>query len=199
MIQDFIPIYDFSLIEKAIQAFFCQDSIGTFAKPADDTDITREQWQPPAGMIAFYTAFQSLTFTQCRPRVYISQFDIQEMKQWILDANNAARNKAWAGKIRLGIITLPDYTMHTQLRALVNAIIPALQPTPAVAPGPNYGDVIGTTGLNSLLQYHELGRIEVESQNTQVSAIDDSYFSPLTVNLTFSVRANAWPGGTLTT
>lgn len=192
--QAFAPLYDFSGIEKAVQAYFCGIAGGTFEKPRDDEDPQREKWAPDAGNVAFYTAFQALTFQKCRPRVYISGFSINELKQYVLDAAGILRNKAWTGRMNFGVVTKPDYTYHTQLRAAVTAILPELQPLPV----PADGSAIGTSGLNALLKIHEMGQFEMVAQDTIITPEDGNYRSMIPVALTFSVRATAWPRGTLT-
>lgn len=189
---DFKSLNDFSLIEKAIQAAFCADAIGLFAHPLDDNDPKRETWTPPAGLIAFYTAFEALTFQKCRPRVWIGSFAITALNQYKVDANNTLRNKAWAGSLNLGVITAPNYNLHTDLRAAVTAILPQLQPQ-VVADG----SAIANTGLNALLQYHEIGQFAMSAQDTVIKPEEGTYVSTIPIKLTFAVRETAWPAGML--
>jgi hypothetical protein len=194
--NDFAPLYDFSLIEKAVQAFFCSDDLNApFVAPKDDDDPNREQWSAGPDGIAFYTAFQALTFQKCRPRVYISLNGITEFPSAkIIDANGVLRPSAWKASLKFGIITAPGYVLHTALRSTMLAIIPQLQPLPT----PD-GSGISQGGVNKYLQYHEMGQFAMADASTHITPEDGNYNSPINVNITFSVRASAWPGGTTTT
>lgn len=189
--NQFAPLYDFSLIEKAVQDFFVALPAGTFVKPADEDDPARESWTPPGGSIPFYTPTQALVLQACRPRVGILETNFSEFPSArILDADGVYRASAWRGVIKFAIITEPNYALHRQLRGAVIAILPQLQPLPTS---------IGVSGINKLLQYHEVGQFAMNSGDTAITPANGYYLSMLTVNLTFSVRATAWPGGTLTT
>lgn len=191
---DFAPLYDFSLIEEAVQNFFCSPTIGgAFVAPADDDDPDREQWTAGADKIAFYTAFQALTFRKCRPRVYTSLNNIIELPGHIIDVNGVLRAKSWRARLTFGVITAASYSIHTSLRAAVLAIIPQLQPLPT----PD-GSGIAAGGLNRYLQYHELGQFAMADNSTHITIEEGAYTSPINCLLTFSVRATAWPGGTVT-
>ena len=156
MFTDFQNLYDFSLIEKGVQSVFVNTDGGSFVAPKDDQDPTRESWVAGAGNIAFYTAFQALTFTQCRPRVFTGLHNVNCITgAYAIDANGNAREKAWRGSMRIGIITEPNYTLHTQLRSAVMAIIPQVLGAATVTDFP-------TTGINSFLVYHQVSsEIEV--------------------------------------
>jgi len=185
-----IPIYDFSLIEKAVQDFFIALPTGSFVKPANEDDPNREQWTPGAGNIPFYTPTQAGVLQSCRPRVGILENNFAEIPSArILDADGTYRAMAWRATMRFGIVTETNYHKHRQFRAMICAILPQCQPNP---------DAIGTTGLNQFLQYHELATFAMQAGDTAITPEKGYYMSMLTVNLTFSVRATAWPGGTLT-
>jgi hypothetical protein len=190
--NDFAPLYDFSLVEKAVQAFFCSDALDApFVAPKDDDDPDREKWTAGADGIAFYTAFQALTFTKCRPRVFIGLNNITEYPSAkIIDANGVLRSSAWKAALKFGIITEPNYVLHTALCSTVLAIIPQLQPLPT----PD-GSGIAQGGVNKFLQYHEVGLFALADASTHITPEDGNYNSPINVNITFSVRASAWPGG----
>ena len=193
--SDFAPLYDFSEIESGVQNFFCGLPGGTFVQPPNDDDLNRSQWAPPAGQIAFYNAFQAETFRKVRPRVYILLNDVSEFPGVrIVDANQTIRANAWKGRMRFGIVTEPLYMMHNALRAAVLAIIPQLQPL--VTPD-GTGEPQG--GINAFLTNHEVGQFAIGSVSTHITPESGNFHSIFDVNLTFSVRASMWPGGTQTT
>lgn len=187
---DFEKLYDFTVIEKAVQSFFCAPAMAAgFEKPADDDDPAREKWTPPNGGIAFYTAFQALTFQQCRPRVWIDDFSFSNLDQAkTVDVNNVLRFKAWTGSMRLGIITEPNFVRHAALRARVLAILPQLQPT--LEPD---GSGIAQGGVNQFLENHEIGIFEAVQCSPRIAPGDGYYSSPITINLTFGIRETKWP------
>jgi hypothetical protein len=191
--SDFQPLYDFSLIEKAVQALFVGVDGGVFVAPLDDNDPAREQWTAGAGNIAFYTAFQALTFQLCRPRVFIGLHSVNCITgAYAVDSNGNLREKAWRGQMLIGIITEPNYTLHTQLRSAVLAIIPQVLGAVTVTDFPN-------TGINALLAYHQVSEFYSSDASTSVTPEDGNYQSAITVKLAFSVRPDKWPSGMLTT
>jgi hypothetical protein len=188
--QDFSNIYDFTLIEKAVQGFFVGVPGGSFVAPLDDDDPNREQWTAGADNIAFYTAFQSLTFQQCRPRVYISAFQFSSVRgAYAIDASGAIREKAWSGTMRLGIVTDAKYQLHTQLRAQVLAIIPQMTIVSAD------GSAFAAGGINARLQYHQVSELWVKDNTTTVVPQEGNYQSTINLQLAFSVLPTAWPAG----
>ncbi len=188
--QDLIDCYDFSLVERAIQAFFVAVPGGSFVMPPDDSDATRESWSAKPDEVAIYSAFQSLTFQQCRPRVFIMDFQASEYPGLLRrDANDVLRAQAWKATMRFGIITEPSYTLHTQMRAAVLAIIPQMQPLTF----PEDGSLLATTGLNGYLITHEIGQIAAGNVSTHIMPSEGNYQSEIPCNLTFSVRENKWP------
>jgi hypothetical protein len=191
--SDFQPLYDFSLIERAVQACFVGTPGGSFVAPLNDDDPAREQWTAGAGNIAFYTAFQALTFQLCRPRVFIGLHSVNCITgAYAVDSNGNLREKAWCGQMRIGIITEPNYTLHTQLRSAVLAIIPQVLGAVTVTDFPN-------TGINALLAYHQVSEFYSSDASTSVTPEDGNYQSAITVKLAFSVRPDKWPSGMLTT
>lgn len=192
-IDDLAPLYDFSLVEKAVQDFFCQDAY-PFVKPPDEDDPNREAWSPGADGIAFYTPTQATVLQSVRPRVGILETNFSEFQgAKILDADGVYRASGWRGTLRTAIITDCSYALHRALRGQVIAILPLLQPLLT-------GDLanVGKTGINVFLKYHEVGQFAMQSGDTNITPQQGYYMSTLAVNLTFSVRATAWPGGTLT-
>lgn len=192
---DFSVLYDFSLIEKAVQAFFVAltqsvPNSAPFVAPADDDDPNRGQWTPPVGSVAFYTAFQNETFQKSRPRIYTALNNITTVKSYIVDAVGTFRAQAWKAKLTFGIVTEPSYTLHTSLRSVILTIIPQLGPQITMD-----GSGIGLGGVNGFLQYHEVGILEMDATTTHISPEDGCYNSVIPCTITFNVRATAWPGG----
>jgi hypothetical protein len=188
--KDFQSIYDFTLIERAVQSLFVAAG-ADFVAPLDDNDAAREQWAAGVGNIAFYSAFQALTFTQCRPRVFIGLHAINPVPGcYALDANGNLREKSWRGQIRFGIITEPNYTTHTALRARVLAIIPQVLGKIAAD-----NSTFATTGINALLTYHQVSEFYAKDISTSVTPADGNYQSAITVELAFGVPPSAWPAG----
>ena len=189
---DFQPLYDFTLIEKAVQSVFVNCDGSVFIAPPDDSDPTRESWTAPMGNIGFYTAYQVLTFTQCRPRVFSGLTKINSVRgAYAVDANGNMREKAWTGMYQLGIITAPDYTIHTQLRSMVLAIIPQVLGAVTVTDFPN-------TGANAILQYHQISQFDAHDISTAITPAEGNYQSTIPVNLAFSVKPTAFPAGMIT-
>jgi hypothetical protein len=189
------PVYDFSLIEKAVQTYFCRDDIGKFVAPPTENGPgwdERETWNP-AARIPIFTAFETLLWKKQRPRVGIDLNGINEVaRSWVIDADQALRAKSWNARLTFGIVTEPSYTLHTQLRALVSAIIPQL--------GPRFEpdrSGVAAGGINQYLQLHQLATIAATDNSTRVTPQDGIYFSPINCAVTFSVRPSAWPGGTI--
>lgn len=187
---DFQFIYDFTLIEKAVQSLFVAAG-ADFIAPLDDNDPAREQWTAGAGNIAFYTAFEVLTFQQCRPRVFIGLHAVNAVPGcYALDANGNLREKAWRGQMRFGIITEPNYTTHTALRSRVLAIIPQVLGQIAAD-----NSTFATTGINALLTYHQVSEFFAKDISTSITPTEGNYQSAITVELAFGVNPTAWPAG----
>ena len=192
--QDFTKFNDFSLIEKAVQAFFCAVPGGSFVAPKDDTDITRESFVAGPDNIAFYTAFQSLTFTKCRPRIFIGLFSARGLPgAYAIDANGTMREKSWRGQITLGMITKPDYILHTQLRAQVLSIIPQVAPQVKLD---NSGFTL--TGINALLDHYQVSEFWASNISTNIVPEDGNYQSTIPIEIAFSVNPSTWPAGMVT-
>ncbi len=187
--SDFQAIYDFTVIETAVQSMFA--TIAGYSVPPNDGDQDAENWLPPEGATPFYTAFQALTFQKCRPRVYIAAFDFQPVRQaYAIDANSNLREKAWVGNMRLGIITNPNYTLHTQLRAQVLAIIPQVQPGIAMD-----NSAFAGTGINAILASHQVSEFYADNLSTTITPEEGTYRSTINIKLAFSVPPSAWPAG----
>ena len=190
--EDFQAIYDFTVIEKAVQSLFV--SIAGYSAPVNDDDPNASAWTPPAGTTPFYTAFQAMTFQKCRPRVYVTAFSFQPVRQaYAIDANNNLREKAWSGNMRLGIITEPNYTLHTQLRAQVSAIIPQIMPVVVMD-----NSAFAGTGINSVLTTHQISEFYSDNLTTSVIPEEGTYRSTINIKLAFSVLPSAWPAGMIT-
>jgi hypothetical protein len=187
---DLIDIYNFSLIEQAVQRFFVALPGGAFVSPPSNQDPAKENWMAE-GQIAFYTAFQSAVFQKSRPQVYCALTNITEYPQThIIDANGVWRASAWKGVLHMGVVTSPDYTAHTQLRAAVLAALPTLQPPPTAD-----GSGIAASGINALTQFHEIGLFQMQATETMITPQAGDFKSVIPVTITFSVRVSAWPGG----
>lgn len=191
MISDYSPLYDSTLIEQAIQKFYTDangpvaNGGGSYACPAGDDDPLREQWTPGDGATAFYTANQSLVFQQCRPRVWIDDFAFSEMPEaQAMDTTGVLRCTAWTGRIRLGLITEPNFKLHRDLRNQNLAIIPMMQATIK----PDATGIDYTQGLNQYLTVHEIGRLSVANVTPGITPQQGYYLSPITINLTWSLR-----------
>lgn len=189
----FEQIYDFSLIEDAVQAFFVALPTGSFVKPPDETDPARETWTPGAN-IPIFTPQQALVFQAARPRIGIMETQFRESGEHVLDADGQYRASGWRGLMKFALVTAPNYTLHRQLRSVVMAIIPQLQPSPI-----NGLAGVSNTGINAYLKYHEVGQFALQSGDTTIKPETGYYLSVLQVNLTFSVRSTVWPSGTQTT
>jgi len=194
--RDLIPLYDFSLWEQAVQAFFCDNTQGggMFVQPP--TDANREKWIAPAGEIAFFTAFQNAVFQKARPRVSLNPISYKPYNEraMVLDANSRAENRAFDVPLEFIVVTKPDYIYHTQIIAAVRAIVSQMMPVAQFAQ-------IQNTGLNAFLTYHELSKIwdAGNSLATGVNSDKSAYVTAVKYNSTFAIRASAWPGGTQTT
>jgi hypothetical protein len=189
--QDLQNIYDWALIEKAVQAFFIAVPQSPFVMPDPKWQEGNDDHIDLDGKIAFFTAFEEKKFQKVRPRVSIALININEFPGMeVLDANGTLRADSWTARLNFTIATKTDYDYHRTVRAGVNAIIPMCQPN--LNPG---GTLIQTTGLNSILQFHEVGTLKIQNEDTKVQAQAGYYRSDISTNLTFSARVNAWPGG----
>lgn len=187
---DFQPMYDFSLIEAAVQKFFATVDGTFFVSPPDDSDATRESWLPGAD-VAFYTSFQELTFQQARPRVRIRLHNVNHVaKAYVIDPNGTVREKAWTASMDFGIVTLPNYTKHAQLRSAVLSIISQVTPTITAD-----NSTFSTTGINPLLTVHEVSEFWMRNVSTDVTPMEGVYLSQIPVQLAFNVKTSAWPAG----
>ena len=193
--SDLIPIYDFSLWEKAIQAYFCDATAGggLFVAPPDEHDATRETWTPDAGRIAFFTAFQNAIFQKARPRVSLSPISYTPMNEGalIVDANGRLENRGYNVPLEFYVVTTADYALHTQTLATVRAIVSQMNPVISSL------SQIESTGLNAFLTKHELAKIwdAGNSLATGITPDKGAYVTPIKYNALFAVRAASWPGG----
>ena len=192
--SDLIAIYDFSLWEKAVQAFFCDDvqGGGQFVAPPDNPEVNRETWEAPAGKLVFFTCFQNAVWKQARPRVSLSPISYQPLNEraLVLDANGRVQNRAYTAPLEFNLVTKADYEFHMQQLATVRAIVSQMNPVADAAQ-------IQTTGLNQFLTTHELAKIWDAGNSLNVGITQDkaAYVSSIRYQATFAVRATAWPGG----
>lgn len=173
-------IYDFSLIEKALQSYFI--AAGGMVAPPDEGDETREEWIPDAGKVAMFTAFEAAIFQKARPRVACFLNGISNHStppKAIADHNGALRNVLWRANLTLEIITAPSYTAHVALRSQVAALAEMIAPmvaSPSTA-----------IGVNQYLQYHRVNLVVPQGLDTSISLGEGFYGSQLNYQLTFSV------------
>lgn len=199
---DFIPLYDFSQWEIAIQNFFCDTTQGggNFSMPKDNSDASRESWQPAVNTTAFFTGFQAQLFQKQRPRIDLGPVDYREVKQTrIVDATGRLRRNAWIVPLTFYVITPADYQTHVQLLALTRSIVHMMNPI-GINPANGSADLIPKSGLNAFLTSHELAIIQDAGGPTfgGYLSTDKGYFlTPLKYDAKFDVKASAWPSGTL--
>ena len=188
--NDYMPLVDSTKIEAGIQQFFVNLPGGSFVAPLDNDDPAREQWTAGDGNIAIYTAFQNLVFQSVRPRVFLMLPSVSVYPSaYLIAADGVFRPKAWRGEVTLGIISEPNYARHTQLRAMLLAILPMLAPTPTAD-----GSGIAAGGVNAYLEFHEVAQFEVSNFAMHLEESDGTYQSTIPVAVSWGVRAAAWPG-----
>ena len=188
---DFQKFYDTTLIETAVQAFFIAVVGANFVAPLDETNPARGTWTPAAGQTAFYTNKDVVVNQAARPRVKSRLHSIQHVRgAYALDANGNFQEKAWTASLDLGIVTAPNYTTHSTLRSLVRAIIPTV--LGQIAPD---GSLFATTGINALLNYHQVSEFWTRNTSTDVQPGDSAYLSAIPIQLAFGVLPSAWPAG----
>ena len=191
---DFIPFYDFSVIETAVQSLFVGVDGSFFEAPLGETDAARKDWLPQPGNVAFYTVANQLVFQECRPRVANRLHNVNHIRgAYAIDANNNLREKAWQGSMDFGIVSEPNYQFHAQLRAAVLAIIPQVIGQVAAD-----NSLFATTGINALLTNFQVSEFWSRNCSTAVTPMNGAYVSQIPVELTFSVKPSAWPIGMIT-
>ena len=173
-------LYDFSEIEAAIQSFFVAQ--GIFVAPP--TDASREAWIPGADNVAFLTAFQAALFQVARPRVACFLTGINPLQKMIVDNNGAIRNAIWKGNLLLEVITDPDYTLHTDLRAMTQALGEMI--------APQVSDPTQRIGANQYLQNHQINYVMAQNMDTAIHFQEGFYGSQLNYQITFSVPLGAF-------
>lgn len=196
--QDYAALYDFSQWEIAIQNFFCDATQGggIFVSPPDNSDDTRENWQPQTGQCPFFTGFQSQVFQKQRPRIDLGPISYETFDNaLVLDANNRKQNRAWNVPLEFFVITKADYFFHNDFLSNVRSIVAQMQP---VATNEDFL----TSGLNLFLKTHELAQITDAggpSFGGKWTADSGYFLTPLKYNAIFAVRKTAWPGTNTTT
>ncbi len=180
----FASLYDFSLIEKAVQDYFLDT--GLFSPPPDENDAARESWSPEAGKPAVFTAYDAAVFQKAIPRVacYLSSISpATATPRGVVDNMGAIRNNLWKANLALEIITPPNYTQHTALRALVTALGEMLVP--------QLSDPSIQIGANKFSTTYYLAYCVAQNHTTQINAHEGFYGSQLNYQLTFGVPAGA--------
>ena len=181
---NFSALYDWSLIERAVQAYLVATDAMFVAPPADDT---REEWAQAAGDVAVITAFEANIFQQARPRVVIDLNDIAPFQPLKLkeDANGQLRPMLYRANLRLGLVTKADYTAHVALRSYVASLADTFVPLTRGGSG--------NTGINAHLTVHAASLLVPGGNSTTITPEDGHYVSVLNYQLTFAIRAEAWP------
>jgi len=180
----YASLYDFSLIEKAVQAYFLDT--GLFSAPPDENDPARESWAPVAGKPAVFTAYDAAVFQKAIPRVacYLSSISpATATPRGVVDSLGAIRNNLWKANLALEIITAPNYTQHTALRSLVTALGEMLVP--------QLSDPTNDIGANKFSTTYFLAYCVAQNHTTQINAHEGFYGSQLNYQLTFGVPAGA--------
>lgn len=191
----FIPFYEFSVIETAVQSFFVGVDRSFFVAPLGETDAAREAWKPAAGSVAFYTVANQLVFQACRPRVAIKLHNVNHIRDaYALDVNGNMREKAWQGSMDFGIVTEPNYAFHASLRAAVLAIIPQVIGQIAAD-----NSLFAATGINALLTNFQVSEFWARNCSTDATPIEGAYVSQIPVELAFSVPPTAWSANSMQT
>jgi hypothetical protein len=175
-------LYDFSEIEAAIQSFFVAQ--GVFVAPPGETAQNRESWIPDAGSIAFLISFQAMVFQAARPRVACVLNGINPLQKMIVDNNGAIRNAIWKGNLILEVITDPNYALHTDLRATVQALGEMI--------APQVSDPTLKIGANQYLANHQINYIMAQNMDSSIHAEEGFYGSQLNFQITFSVPLGAF-------
>jgi len=187
---DFQSLYDFSLVEAAVQSFFCGVDGSLFVAPLSETDPARGTWTPPPGFTAFYTNANITVNQACRPRVKIRLNNVNHVRgAYALDANGAMREKAWQASMEFGIVTEPNYAIHCQLRSQVLAII-----AQGVAISQD-GTLFATGGINKYLKLHQVSEFWSRNASTDVVPAEGAYMSLIPTQLAFSIPPSSWPAG----
>lgn len=184
---DFIPFFDYSLIEAGIQSHFVAS--GNFEQPANETDPDRESWSPDPAKTPFFTAFEAALFQKFRPHVAIDLSNVAPVSfqaQAIVDASQIVRPTLYRGVVNFTVTTDSNYLKHTQLRAYVAAL--AMEIAPYVPQG-----VSSTIGANQYLTHHVITNFNDAGQDTTVTPDEGYYTSRLTFNITFGWRRDKLP------
>jgi len=187
--QDFIPFYDFSVIEAAIQKLFCTVDGSFFETPLGETDNARKDWTPQVGNVAFYTVANQLVFQECRPRVAIRLKSVHAMANaYDVDALNTVRGFGWHGIVDFSVVTEMNYAFHSQLRAAVAAIVPQVMPQ-IVADN----SLFSTTGINALLTNFQVSKFFTLDLSTEPNVTQGFYGTVIPVEMEFSTPTRLWP------
>lgn len=181
-------LYDFSLIERAVQSYFVSQSV--FVQPPDEDDPNRETWIPDAGDVAFFTAFEEKIFQMPTPRVVCAFNNIVQAARQphgITDNNGAIRNNLWSGNLRFSITTQPSYSYHTQLRAMMVALGEMIAPM--------VSDPTKLIGANQYLSNLQIAYVQPQSIDTSIVKGESGgvafYHSGLSYQLTFGIYEQA--------
>lgn len=172
---DFATVYDFSVIESAVEA------LAAAANP----DVA---WLTPADAMAL---------KKQRPRIecYLEPGAVFGSPPHYVNtaADGQRRVNGWQGSLRTRIITpivsgateaeaaQNSYKLHSQYRALVTNIL---------------ATVDGQLGDNPLLlPYHQVARCWEAGSSPRIAPQEGVYESMMNHNLIYSIRPGAFPGG----
>ncbi len=172
---DFKTLYDFSVIETAVEAL---------AATADPT-------------MAWLTGFDAAQFQKSRPRVecYLEPGNpFGTPAHYVNTASDGARRvNGWQGTLRTMLITptqsgateeaaaQASYSLHMKWRAFVQNLFATLDHALA----DNF----------TLLPYHQVARVWDAGSSSKIAPQEGVYTSQLNHNLIYSIRPSAFPGG----
>lgn len=186
--KDFLPFYDFSLIEIGVQQFFVAAS-ELFVAPPDETDPERENWSPGVGEIPFFTDFQILLFAKHRPRAACGLRDIAPVSwnaQAVVDSNGQIRPTLYRATLDLFAVSPANYTKHTQLRSALAALADEIAPM-------TRSTLNSSAGVNQYLTHHQIVKVETTGIATGITPEEGYYTSELNYTLTFNWRRDKLP------
>lgn len=180
-VQNFSQLYNFGLIERAVQDYFV--GTGLFVKPPDEADPDREDWTPDTGVTPFFTAFEAALFQKHIPRVACFLRGIKPRRahngHGVLDANGILRNNLWAATFTLEVITPPSYATHNNLRSKVLATGEMICPMVL--------DPLTRIGANAYSNFHQIYGCVLQDQSTEVHIEKGFYGSQSGYDIIFGV------------
>ena len=180
----FKSLYDFSEVEKSVQAYFVSGN--QFVVPPNEDDPTRETWGAPTGLVPFFTAYEALIFQKSTPRVACQLSGVNALPSighGIVDNNGAIRNNLWRGNLMFEVVTGESYKLQCDLRSSVIALAEMIAPMvsdPSVALGANK-----FSGLFQIAKCVSVGF------DTHINMEDGFYVSQIPYQIIFGVPESA--------